>query len=82
MEYDRILSILDKVPGYQPGTPKRSRREIQEYLSVMEYDEEFISEINEDFCKGFGTAKEILAKLLSDQYWKGESPFVSEKEGF
>lgn len=43
---DRILSVLDKVPGYRPGIPKRSRREIQECLSAMEYDEEFIGRIN------------------------------------
>lgn len=42
----------------------------------MEYDEEFINGINEDFCQGFGTAKEILAGLFQEQYWKE----VSEAE--
>ena len=76
MTFGMILTILDRVPGYRPATAKRDMRKIRERLKELEYDEEFINGINEDFCQGFGTAKEILAGLFQEQYWKE----VSEAE--
>lgn len=64
------LYIMDKVPSYSKGTCKSSKRKIKECLLNMEYDTEFIENITDDFCEGFGVARDIIFELLKNQYWK------------
>lgn len=65
------LEVLHKVPEYRYGKPKSSMREIKNIMREMEYDEDAIENINDDFCQGFGVAREIISDLLWDKYWKG-----------
>ncbi|MFR7946564.1 hypothetical protein [Sellimonas intestinalis] len=39
-------------------------------MQKFEYDDDFIESVNDDFCLGWNTAKEIISKMLSDIYWK------------
>ena len=43
-------------------------REIKNIMREMEYDEEAIENINDDFCQGFGVAREIISDLLWRKY--------------
>lgn len=60
--------ILRKVPEYSYGKPKSSMRQIKNIMREMEYDEEAIENINDDFCQGFGVAREIISDLLWRKY--------------
>ena len=60
VSYGQILAVFDKVPGYSFSQPKRSMRKIKEFMTDREYDSDFNEAINDDFCKDFGIAKEIL----------------------
>lgn len=64
------LHIINKIPGYSEGTAKRDTRKIKEIMRKFEYDDDAIESINDDFCLGWDTAKEIIAQMLSDTYWK------------
>lgn len=64
------LYFMDKVPSYGYGEPKGSMRKIKECLRKMEYDEEFIENINDDFCKGFGASRDIIFELLKNKHWE------------
>ena len=44
--------------------------DINEVMQKFEYDDDFIESVNDDFCLGWNTAKEIISKMLSDIYWK------------
>lgn len=66
------LYIMDKVPSYSKGTRKSSKRKIKECLLNMEYDTEFIEDITDDFCEGFGVARDIIFELLKNEYWKNK----------
>ena len=79
MTYGTIVRILDRLPGYCPATPKRAMRKIRELLTELEYDEDFINGINDEFCQGFGTAKEIFTRLFHDRYWE-EDPRTRERQ--
>lgn len=70
MNYMGILDIINKIPDYNYGTKNLNKRQIKEFLSELEYDEDFIDEINDDFSKGFGCAKEIIKNLISKNYWE------------
>lgn len=62
------LDILRKVPEYRYGKPKSSMRDIKNIMREMEYDEEAIENVNDDFCQGFGVAREIISDLLWRKY--------------
>ena len=64
------LDIMDKISSYGNGVQERSKREIQEFLLNMDYDKDFVENINDDFCEGFGTAKDIIFELLKNKYWE------------
>lgn len=70
MKYDVIVDILNKVPCYGLGEPKNSMRKIKELMNELEYDDDFIEKINDDFCKGFGISRNIIADLLSQEFRK------------
>lgn len=46
-------------------------RKIKNIMREMKYDEESIENINDDFCEGFGVAREIISDLLWEKV-KGE----------
>lgn len=52
------------------GEPKTSMRKIKNIMEELEYDEEYIANVTADFCNGFETARNIIAKLISDNYWR------------
>lgn len=79
MKYLTILGILNRVPSYGYGKPKTSMREIKKIMQELEYDEDFIDNINDDFCQGFGVARNIITKLLSDRHCH-ESVVVDNQE--
>ena len=62
------LEVLHKIPEYRYGKPKSSMREIKNIMREMEYDEEAIENINDDFWQGFGVAREIISDLLWRKY--------------
>ena len=43
-------------------------RDIKNIMREMEYDEEAIENVNDDFCQGFGVAREIISDLLWRKY--------------
>lgn len=65
--YGRLLGILDRVPVYRYGVKKRSKREIQEIMAEFEYDEDSIENISDDFCQGFGVAREIIMEMIKEE---------------
>lgn len=64
--YPVYLDVLHNFPGYLKGTAKRDVRKIKEIMQKFEYDDDFIESVNDDFCLGWNTAKEIISKMLSD----------------
>ena len=67
------LYLIHEIPTYHKGTAKRDMRKIKEVMQKFEYDDDFIESVNDDFCLGWNTAKEIISKMLSDIYWKNNT---------
>ncbi|MCH1972603.1 hypothetical protein MCI89_09650 [Muricomes sp. OA1] len=59
-----------KIPSYTKGKKKLCKKKIQEILYKYEYDEDFIENIDDNFCQGFGVAKDIIFIFLKEEYWK------------
>lgn len=70
MEYPVHLLIDSKIPHYSKGKKNLCKRKIQEIMRKFEYDEDFIDTIDDDFCRGFGTARDIIFEFLKEEYWK------------
>ena len=64
------LKIIHKVPDYSYGEKKRSKRKIKEIMLKNEYDEDFVEETSDEFCQGFGVAKDIILKLMKEELEK------------
>ena len=64
------LKIIHKVPSYFHSQNKMSKRKIQEIMRKNEYDEKYIENISDDFCQGFGVAKQIILELMSQEIEK------------
>lgn len=64
------LDIDSKVPHYSSCKKRRSKREIQEFLALYGYDEEYIKNIDDSFCQGFGTAIDVVIEMLKYEYCK------------
>lgn len=71
IKYSAILDILNKC-DCSMGQPKISMKKIKNIMEELEYDEEYIDSVTVDFCNGFETARNIIAKLVSGNYWKRE----------
>lgn len=71
IKYMTILDILNKC-ACSMVQPKISMKKIKNIMEELEYDEEYIDSVTVDFCNGFKTARNIIAKLISDNYWKRE----------
>ena len=63
-----IINIINnRIPRYNYCKPKNSKRIIKKYLLDNKYDEDFVEEINNDFCEGFGCATDlILSEFICD----------------
>lgn len=70
MIYPVHLDIISKIPSYTEGEKRRCKRKIQETMRKYEYDEDFIESIEDNFCRGFGIAKDIIDTALMEEYWK------------
>ena len=61
------IEIIHKIPDYGHGVKKISKRKIKEIMLENEYDEDYVEEVSDEFCRGFGVAKEILLKLIKKE---------------
>lgn len=68
--YPVHLEIDSKIPHYQKNKKKLSKKKIQEIMYKYGYDEDFIENIDDNFCQGFGVARDIIISLLKDKYWE------------
>lgn len=71
-QYVAYLDIDARVPYYEPGCPKLTRRKIQAIMRQYECDNDVIEGINDDFCQGFGVSRNIVVKILKERYEKTE----------
>ena len=62
------LYLIHNVPTYTQGTAKRDTRKIKEVMQKFEYDDDFIDNINNDFCLGWNTATDIILNMLSNMH--------------
>lgn len=60
------MKIIHKIPDFKAGMRKRSKRQIQELMHEYDYDQDFIDTVSDEFCRGFGTAREIILELIKD----------------
>lgn len=70
MTHAAHIEIIHEIPDYVYAKPKSSKRKIQEIMRRYEYDDDMIHDINDDFCQGFGTAKNIIVELLKNNYYE------------
>lgn len=70
MDYPAHLKIISKVPNYNYGTKNSCKNKIQEIMQKHDYDKDFIDNIDEKFCEGFTTARDIIIEILEEEYWK------------
>lgn len=70
MTYPVHLEIDSMIPYYNEGKKNQARKEIQELMSKYEYDEDFVKNIDDNFCQGFGVARDIIFTFLKEEYWK------------
>lgn len=60
-----VHSVIDvKIPSYHKSKKKLCKKKIQEIMREYGYDEDFIKDIDDNFCQGFGVAKEIIYDFL------------------
>ena len=50
-------------------------------MCQYDYDDDFIENMNEDFCLGWNAAREIMIQILSDLYWDTKKESRREKDG-
>lgn len=65
-----IINIINnRIPRYNYCKPKNSKKIIKKYLLNNKYDEDFVEEISDDFCEGFGCATDLIfSEFLDDIY--------------
>lgn len=66
------LKIINKIPDVSLATPKLNKRQIKEIMREHSFDEDYIESISDDFCQGFGVAKNIILKELRKELDKIE----------
>ena len=64
------LDINSKISSYTESEERLCKKKIQEIMLKYEYDEDFIKNIDDNFCQGFGVAKDIIFTFLKEEYWK------------
>ena len=60
------LYLLHAIPSYRQKTAKRDAHKIKEIMRKFEYDDDLMDDINDDFCMGWESARDIILKMLSD----------------
>lgn len=64
------IAVIENIPRYSSAKPKSGKRKIKEIMHEYGYDDDYIENINDNFCQGWDTAVDIIIKMLSDRYWK------------
>ena len=64
------LKIIHRIPSYSYGEKKLSKRKIKEIMLKYEHDVDYIENISDEFCQGFGVAKQIILELMSREIEK------------
>ena len=64
------IDVINSIPTYSSATPKGDTRRIKEIMREHEYDDDYIENVNDDFCEGWNTARSIIGNMLSDRYWR------------
>ena len=62
------IKLVTTMPGYTTGLRKRSKKQIQKIMHEHGFDDDFIEAIDDSFCLGFSTARDIAIELLKKQY--------------
>jgi len=62
------MGIIHKVPDYTSATKKCCKRKIQEFMLKHECDDDYVEEISDDFCQGFGVAKNLILKTMKTYF--------------
>lgn len=57
------LAVLN-VPHFGRGTAKYDKKQIQKLMTQHEFDSDYTENINEDFCEGFETARNIITEII------------------
>lgn len=68
IEYMSILEILTQC-NYTQGKSKTCIKNIKELMEKYGYDKEDINNITEDFCQGFGIARDIIGEMVRERLW-------------
>lgn len=61
------LDIDSKIPSYTEGKKRLCKKKIQAIMHEYEYDEDDIKNIDDNFCQGFGVAKDIIYTFLKEK---------------
>lgn len=67
------MKIIHRVPSYFYGEKKSSKRKIKAIMLKYGHDEDYIENISDEFCQGFGVAKEIILKLIQEELEKRDN---------
>lgn len=70
------IDVINNIPTYSSSTRKGDMRKIKEIMREHEYDDDYIENVNGDFCEGWNTARNIIENVLSDKYWRGKTDVV------
>jgi len=62
------LKVINNIPNYAYSQPKISKKKIQAIMRKYEIDDDVIDNVNEDFFIGYEVARNIIIKMLKDEY--------------
>lgn len=67
MKWPLYMTLIEKLPDYGRGIKKQAKHNIQALMTEQDYDTDYIHNITDDFCQGFGVAKDIAVRLLKKE---------------
>lgn len=70
--------LIHKVPSYAHGTSKVCRKKIQAIMRETEHDEDYVEEISDEFCQGFGVARGIMLELIREELENNKKADVTD----
>lgn len=70
MQTPAHIKIINKIPNYTTSLKNQSKNQIQEIMREHGYDEDYIENIDDKFCQGFGAARDLIIEMLESEYWK------------
>ncbi len=71
--------LIERVPAYGEGEKKGSQRKIREFLLECGFDEDFAEAANDDFCRGFGAARDAIIGIMKERYWQQHGNGTKQK---